>query len=119
MCVKKEHGGKSCDNIFSVFVETDQHQGSCKKRRSKTFTMALIDINVLLPEDLDLATLARDAITVPPASGPHNNGTVTVPLDQNSPHQNISPLQGRNFITAEAIGEAEATTLEDIAAWIM
>ena len=41
-----------------------------------------------------------------------------VHTDRTSPHSNGSPLQGRNFVTVDVIGETEATTPEDIAYWI-
>ena len=42
-----------------------------------------------------------------------------VQTDQTLPHINGPPLQGRNFVTADAIGESETTMLEDIVDWIM
>ena len=38
-----------------------------------------------------------------------------VQTDKISPHINGPPIQGCNFVTADAIGETETTTPEDIA----
>ena len=59
--------------------------------------------------------LTRDTSTVPSALQPPNDGATIVQTDQTLTHINGPPLQGRNFVTADAIGETETTTPEDIA----
>ena len=63
---------------FLVSVNISQRQGSCKKQNStKTLTMTLIDIDNLLPKDLDITTLDRDKSFAQPAPDTHNGGNAT------------------------------------------
>ena len=63
---------------FLVCVNISQRQGSRKQQHStKTLTMTLIDIDDLLPKDLDLTTFDRGASYAPPASKTHNGGNTT------------------------------------------
>ena len=88
---------------FLVFVEISQRQISCKNQCStKKLTMALIDINNLFPEDLDLATLARDASSAPPATEDHKGGNVMAQASHDSPSINSPPRQVQSVTTSEA-----------------
>ena len=88
---------------FLVFVEISQRQISCKNQCStKKLTMALIDINNLFPEDLDLATLARDASSAPPATKDHKGGNVMAQASHDSPSINSPPRQVQSVTTSEA-----------------
>ena len=63
--------------------------------------------------------LTRDTSNVPSYLQPPNGGATMAQTDQTSPHIKGPPLQGRNFVTADAIGERETTTQEDISDRIM
>ena len=78
MRTKKARGGKSCDHSFSICIKpTDTRDLARSGVLTKTSAMTLIDIDDLLPEDSDLATLARDASAAPPALEPPDGGAAT------------------------------------------
>ena len=64
--------------------------------------MRPIDIDNLLPEDLDLTTLVRDASFVPPAPDTHDGSKATAQAARDSPSRNNPPRQGQSIATAEA-----------------
>ena len=62
--------------------------------------------------EAEFMRLNRYNSNAPPSLHPPNNGTMMAQTSQTSPNPNGLPLRGRNFVTVEAIKEAEATTPE-------
>ena len=65
----------------------------------------LIDINGLLPKDLDLAMITRDASFAPPTPETYDSGDATAQAAKNStewPRPFMQTRQGRRVTTEEA-----------------
>ena len=84
----------------------------------KNSTTTLIEINGLLSEDTNLATINMDASNKPPSQDIPDGGAPEAHTARNPPIQCSTPIPGQNFIATEAINEAAATTLEGISNWI-
>ena len=97
MCAKKAHRGESCGRSCWYVSKSTTTRDLARKSTTwdiarssvyETFAMIPIDINDLLPKELDLAMLARDARSTPPDPKTHDGGDATTQAALELPSQN-------------------------------
>ena len=85
-CVRKSRtGGKAVVAVFGLRQNQPPPGISQEAASAKTWIMVIIDIGDLLPKELDLYTLARDASSTPPAPDNHDGDNETEKAAQDSP----------------------------------
>ena len=107
-------------NCGYSFVTETKMTKTKRSRRSgvlleKLATMMLMDIEYLLPEDTNLATLNMDARDTQPDQEPPSGGSRMENPARRPPLQRSPPILYRKFITTNTINEAAVTTPEGIA----